>query len=112
MVTVQLLRPPRRIVFAGVILLAVWLILLAFRGNIPSIFVIEHNVPAGYAGLEAAAVGPDGNIWFTETYGNQIGKISLTNSKIFTYDLANDSANASSHGIVAGPDGNLWFTEI
>ena len=102
----------RRIVFAGVILLAVWLILLAFRGNIPSIFVIEHNVPAGYAGLEAAAVGPDGNIWFTETYGNQIGKISLTNSKIFTYDLANDSANASSHGIVAGPDGNLWFTEI
>jgi streptogramin lyase/ABC-type dipeptide/oligopeptide/nickel transport system permease subunit len=102
----------RRIIFAGIILLAVWLILLAFRGNIPSIFVIEHNVPAGYAGLEAVAVGPDGNIWFTETYGNQIGKISLTNSKIFTYDLANDSANASSHGIVAGPDGNLWFTEI
>ena len=54
------------------------------------------------------ALGPDGNMWFTELSGNRIGRITRR-GKITEYMLPN--ANSSPVTIAAGRDGNLWFTE-
>jgi streptogramin lyase len=54
-------------------------------------------------------VGPDGNVWFTETQGNQIGMMNPTTHAIAEFPIP--TASSSPTGITAGPDGNLWFTE-
>ena len=55
------------------------------------------------------AAGPDGNLWFTEAYGNRIGRI--TPAGTITEFSAGISGNSTPQGIAAGSDGNLWFTE-
>jgi virginiamycin B lyase len=56
---------------------------------------------------QGLAVGPDGNVWFTEQIG-KIGRITPTGTiSEFTIPTI-DSIPGS---IAAGPDGNLWFTE-
>jgi virginiamycin B lyase len=55
------------------------------------------------------AVGPDGALWFTEAYGNNIGRIT-TGGSITEYPVP--TAGAQPFGIVAGPDNALWFTEF
>lgn len=60
--------------------------------------------------------GPDGNLWFTETHENRIGRItpsgSITEFSIPTTQVLNGIAmEVLTGGIAVGPDGNLWFTE-
>jgi RHS repeat-associated protein len=57
----------------------------------------------------AITAGPDGNLWFTEQYGNNIGNI--TPAGVIT-EFPVPTILSRPFGIVAGPDGNLWFTEI
>ena len=52
--------------------------------------------------------GPDGNLWFTESLGNRIGRI--TTAGVMT-EFPRHRPGSRPSGIVAGPDGNLWFTE-
>jgi virginiamycin B lyase len=52
--------------------------------------------------------GPDGALWFTESSGNKIGRV--TTSGTFTEFLVPTTSSDPS-GITAGPDGALWFTE-
>src|SRR5207249_2283249 len=52
--------------------------------------------------------GPDGNLWFTESAGNQIGRITTAG---VVSEFAVPTANSSLVGITVGPDGNLWFSE-
>jgi streptogramin lyase len=52
--------------------------------------------------------GPDGNLWFTEVNGNQIGKI--TPSGVIT-EYKIPTSNSMPRGIATGPDSNLWFAE-
>jgi streptogramin lyase len=73
----------------------------------------EFLVPSNGSPTDIAS-GPDGNLWFTEFFG-QIGRISTTGVIAeFPVPAASTpySGGASTpFGIVAGPDGNLWFTE-
>ena len=56
--------------------------------------------------------GPDGNLWFTESNTNQIGKFSPVNNKITEYNVPlSGTTNTDPDSITVGPDGNLWFTE-
>ena len=55
------------------------------------------------------ANGPDGNLWFTESTGNRIGRI--TPAGVVTEFSAGITPGAGLSMIAAGPDGNLWFTE-
>ena len=48
-----------------------------------------------------------GTLWFTEDYGNQIGRIK-NNGKITEFDLP--AGGGGPYDIVEGPDGNLWYT--
>src|SRR5208283_4535065 len=59
------------------------------------------------SGFDAA--GPDGNLWFTESYpANAVGKMS-PEGVVTSYPVP--TANADPTGITAGPDGNMWFLE-
>ncbi len=62
----------------------------------------DNSFPLGIA------AGPEGNLWFTEVYGNKIGRI--TTAGVIT-EFAIPTANSSPRGIAAGPDGDLWFAE-
>ncbi len=51
--------------------------------------------------------GPDGNLWFTETSANKIGRITV-NGMLTEFSLSPSSCGPGV--IAAGPDGNLWYT--
>jgi streptogramin lyase len=55
------------------------------------------------------AAGPDGNLWFTDYVGNQIGRMTPEGS-VTRYAIPSFFSGPSS--ISAGADGNVWFTEL
>jgi virginiamycin B lyase len=65
-----------------------------------------------YTGVTQAPTGitngSDGALWFTESLGNKIGRITTT-GVINEYPIP--TANSYALSIAAGPDGALWFTE-
>jgi streptogramin lyase len=67
---------------------------------------VEFPVPGGRQ-PGVIAVGPDGNLWFTEERGVRIGRITPGGS-LTEFPLRPGHQPAS---IATGPDGNLWFTE-
>jgi len=56
---------------------------------------------------EDITVGPDGNIWFTEFYANEIARITPSGT-ITQFSLGN---GGEGEGITVGPDANLWVAE-
>lgn len=52
--------------------------------------------------------GPDGNLWFTESTGNQLGRIT-PNGVITEFPVP--TAASGPYGIAVGREGDLWFTE-
>jgi Protein of unknown function (DUF3089)/Divergent InlB B-repeat domain len=54
--------------------------------------------------------GPDGNLWFTESEGNRIGRISPLTGEVTEFSTG-ITPESFPNKIAAGPDGNLWFTE-
>ena len=72
--------------------------------------VTESLTPGITPGVSVGiAAGADGNLWFTESSSNRIGRI--TPAGVVTEFSAGITAGRSPYGITAGPDGNLWFTE-
>ncbi len=71
--------------------------------------ILEYPVATAQANPSGVALGKDGNVWFTEEYANQIGRI--TPAGVVT-EFPIPTANSGPMGIAAGPDGNLWFTEF
>jgi len=69
---------------------------------------IEYPVPTSGSLPDGIAAGPDGNLWFTESNGNKIAKISPAGVPT---EYPVPTLVSLPYGIVAGPDGNLWFTE-
>ena len=68
----------------------------------------EYAIPGNYSQPSSFVSGPDGNIWFTEGFGNKIGKIT-TAGVITEYTMP--TAESGPNVIISGPDGNLWFIE-
>jgi virginiamycin B lyase len=81
----------------------------------------SYSVPTAGANLSALAVGPDGNIWFTEanataSSAGKIGKIT-TSGTITEYQLPytppvrriDPGIYFNPTGITAGSDGKMWF---
>ncbi len=64
---------------------------------------------SGISGRPALlATGADGNVWFTETAANKIGRISPS-GVVNEFNVPTPASEP--FGIAAGPDGNVWFTE-
>jgi streptogramin lyase len=68
----------------------------------------EHSLGAKFAVPADITTGPDGALWFTESHGDQIGRIT-TNGEVTEYPIP--TAGAFAADITVGPDGALWFTE-
>lgn len=67
---------------------------------------LDRAAPAPPA--DPTATGPDGNVWFTTQYGNEIGRI--TPGGVVAY-FPVPTPDSVPDGITVGADGNLWFTE-
>ena len=82
----------------------------AGRGNVSVDFQQTHGVitefalPSGHI-PRAIVAGPDGNLWFTESGTNRVGKITPTGT-ITEFVVATGGS-----GLCAGQDGALWFPE-
>jgi streptogramin lyase len=67
---------------------------------------VDKTTPnLGACGITA---GPDGALWFTETYVNKIGRITTT-GELSEFPLPR--AHRYPFAITAGSDGAVWFTE-
>ena len=69
--------------------------------------VTEFSLPFSTSSSRGITVGPDGNLWFTQS-NNTIGRIT-TAGAVTEFPLPTRSSGPE--GITAGPDGALWFTE-
>src|SRR5438105_4777991 len=99
----------RRYVSAGAIACALGILgALVPASSAQALTIKEYPLSPGL-GPMAIALGPDGNMWFTEEAGNAIGRITPSGT-ITEFPIP--TANSSPRGIAAGPDGNLWFTEF
>jgi streptogramin lyase len=80
----------------------------------PSGAVTEFPLPTGSFPPGALTVGPDGNLWFTESKGavgpeGRIGRITPSGA-VTDFPLPTTGADAEGP-LTVGPDGNLWFSE-
>ena len=72
--------------------------------------VSVYPTPSGEsARFSAIALGPDGNVWFTEA--SHVAKIA-TDGTIVEYPYGTGEMTNEMAGIAAGADGNMWFTEL
>jgi streptogramin lyase len=76
----------------------------------------EFALPTANSGPGEITLGPDGDLWFTESSRQRIGR--LTTSGVLT-EFAVPHLNPHDYhllqndipiGITTGPDGNMWFT--
>ncbi len=63
----------------------------------------EYPLPSGSKPL-AITAGPDGNMWFTDSGTDKVGKIAIRGALV-EYAACEELRG----GITTGPDGNLWF---
>ena len=63
---------------------------------------------AGGGGPNSIALGPDGNMWSTESSGNKVARITPSGA---VTDFRLPIPGAAPNGIAAGPDGAMWFAE-
>jgi streptogramin lyase len=80
-------------------------------GSVTAVFGPGNGMPAG-ASVGAVAAGPDGNIWFTDTYNTAIGELNLTSGRITEFPLPGDATfDTGSTALAAGPAGSaaLFF---
>jgi virginiamycin B lyase len=67
----------------------------------------NYRLSNPHASPQSITVGPDHNLWFTESGASKIGQITVS-GVVTEYTLA---AGSGPQQIVSGPDGALWFTE-
>jgi virginiamycin B lyase len=67
----------------------------------------KYHLPSANAGPQRMTVGPENNLWFTESNGDKLGRITTTGA-LTEFALPTGSKPQQ---IVSGPDAALWFTE-
>jgi hypothetical protein len=80
-----------------------------------AVTITEFPLPFLFSVPVGITAGPDGNVWFTEQSGNNIGQITpagvITEFEVPPNPTAFNIPFNVPLGITTGPDGNLWFTE-
>jgi streptogramin lyase len=72
----------------------------------------RYTIPTANAGATSLALGPDGNLWFTESNAHAIGVFNpQTHTFVANLPVPTDAAhpNPQPQGIIQGPDSNMWF---
>jgi virginiamycin B lyase len=81
----------------------------ADRNLVTDGMVTEFPLPNPGSGPTTIAIAQDGTLWFTESSGNRIGRMSPDGSNVKEFPLPNP--NSSPRIIALGSDGNMWFSE-
>jgi len=76
----------------------------------PRASVTEFPLPHADSRPYSIVAGPDGNLWFTESTHDAIGKIT-PDGTVTDYPLHAHDEQSGPYGIALGADGALWFTE-
>lgn len=71
--------------------------------------VTEYPVPTPNSSPYGITPGPDGALWFTESFSLKVGRLTLGGA--ITEFTVSTNPNNELGPITAGPDGALWFTE-
>jgi streptogramin lyase len=74
----------------------------------PAGSMYHFPVPGVTGTMKGITTGPDGNLWFTDYAGNNIGRMTLGGA-VTLFPIP--TPNSQPVLITASPDGNLWFTE-
>ena len=74
--------------------------------------ITEYPIPTADSTPRGITTGPDGRLWFTEYFGNKIGRITTAGVIGAGDEIPMPTANVAPSGITVGPDGNLWFTDV
>jgi streptogramin lyase len=77
---------------------------------LPAVTITAFPVPTTGANVIGTTAGPDGNIWFTELLGNNIGELNPATGDVTEFPIP--KLYSEPQGITVGPNGNLWFTEL
>jgi len=80
----------------------------------PNGAMTEYVLPNPQSVPGSITLGPDGNLWFTDSFPGGNGFLSVigkvTTSGVFT-EYPVPASDSSAQQITLGPDGNLWFTD-
>src|SRR5438445_6678 len=94
------------------LLVCLWSALLGATGLAPAGAadgqITQFSIPTADSGPHCLTVGPDGNLWFAELFGDNIARMTLS-GQITEFPVP--TYNSYPAIITLGPDGNLWFTE-
>ena len=67
------------------------------------------DLPQANSGPTTLVVAPDGQVWFTESSGNRIGRMKPDGTGLVEFPLPHP--DSSPRILALGTDGNLWFSE-
>ena len=92
------------------IVVAVFVLTTALAHSAAGQVVTEYPIPTANSGPFGIVTGPDGNLWFAESYslGNKIGRMTTAG---VVNEFTIPTAGCGPLEITNGPDGNLWFAE-
>ena len=79
------------------------------RDGPPEFTIVDFPVPTADSMPWGIAPGSDGNVWFTEKYGNNVGRV--TPAGVVT-EFPIPTAQSEPMDCAPGSDGNVWFTEL
>jgi streptogramin lyase len=73
--------------------------------------IAEFSIPTTASHPTRIAAGPDGDLWFIETFANKIGRITTSGAITeFSVSPISPAASVELMDITAGPDSNVWFS--
>ena len=77
---------------------------------------VEYPVPTAASYLTGIAIGSDGAVWFTETFGNKAGRLDPATGNIVEYPLPTVEGQSGQQvalgvrgDLIAGADGFMYF---
>ncbi len=95
--------------FAGALLLSGQHLVKKLKLQADAASIKEFALPNANSGPTTITFGSDGNLWFTESSGNRIGRIAPDGSGLQEFALPH--AGSAPRIIALGSDKNIWFSE-
>lgn len=71
--------------------------------------IVEYPTPTKFAAPFKCAVDQANNVWFTEVFGNAVGKLDTRSGEITEYQIPTPDSRPG--GIAVDHKGRVWFTE-
>lgn len=71
--------------------------------------IIEYPTPTKFAAPFKCAVDQQNNVWFSEVFGNAVGKLDAHSGEITEYQIPTPDSRPG--GVAVDHKGRVWFTE-